>query len=362
MKIIGLVGTRPNFIKMAPVIEELSKHSFIRTILVHTGQHFDKTMSDIFFTDLGLSKPDINLNLGNISTWAQSGKIIELLGDIISDENPDWIIVPGDVNSSLAGAISAIRTNTKLAHLESGLRSFDRSMPEELNRIATDHLSDILLVTEPSGLKNLEQEGIPSSRVKFVGNTMIDTLLKLKAISDKSNIHEILRINVDEPYTLVTMHRPATVDSDVGLYNLVEVLEYASKKGKVIFPLHPRTLGNIKKYSLKKRLKSINNLTVTEPLGYLDFIALISNSRMVLTDSGGIQEETTVLGVTCLTLRTNTERPITCEIGTNRVVGTDPSEVIQYIKQYWHSPISGKIPERWDGSAARRVVDILLNN
>jgi len=361
MKIIGVVGTRPNFIKMAPVVSILKKHRGIAdTLLVHTGQHFDQSMSEIFFKELHLPEPDFHLGIGNFSPWKQSAQIVEKLGDIISKERPDCVIVPGDVNSTLASSIATIRSECKLAHLESGLRSFDRSMPEELNRIATDHLSDFLFVTEPSGLSNLKNEGIPASRVRFVGNTMIDTLLQSRILSRNSKIRSKLGLN-EQPFILMTMHRPGTVDNINGLQKLLEILVHAEKKGKVVFPIHPRTFKRLEEFKMINSFKQLSDLVLTEPLGYIDFVALMDQARIVMTDSGGIQEETTILETMCLTLRNNTERPITCSTGTNKVVGTDPTTVITVLDECWEISPNCSIPEGWDGKAANRVVDYLLS-
>jgi UDP-N-acetylglucosamine 2-epimerase (non-hydrolysing) len=362
MKILGLVGTRPNFIKMAPVIAALRECSGVETLLVHTGQHFDRVMSDVFFEELKLPTPNIYLGIGHLSAWAQMGRIIESLGNIIAEEKPSWVIVPGDVNSTLAGAIAAIRVECSLAHLESGLRSFDRTMPEELNRIATDHLADLLFVTEPSGLINLKNEGLPESRVRFVGNTMIDTLLDSRELAERRTIGRFLGFEVGESFIVMTMHRPATVDNIVGLKRLFEILKHATTKGKVIFPIHPRTRKRLIEFGLDESFQSLPNLWLVEPLGYLDFLALLSRARVVMTDSGGIQEETTVLGTACLTLRDNTERPITCEMGTNHLVGTDPLSVNFGLDEVWDDPPKGTIPDGWDGKAARRVADCLLTS
>ena len=269
--------------------------------------------------------------------------------------------MPGDVNSTLAGAIATIRAGCTLAHLESGLRSFDRSMPEELNRVAIDHLADLLFVTEPSGLNNLKNEGIPENRFRFVGNTMIDTLLKMKDLASLKPTRTTLNLDKNEPYILMTMHRPGNVDNINGLKHLYEILRYATTKCKVIFPIHPRTRKRLKEFKVDYLFGDLQNLLLIEPLGYLDFISLLNHAIAVMTDSGGIQEETTVLGIPCLTLRNNTERPITCEIGTNRLVGTDPSSVNKELDEVLMNPPKGIIPEYWDGNAAQRVVQCILN-
>lgn len=360
MKILAVVGTRPNFIKMAPVVAALRDCSGVKTLLVHTGQHFDRVMSEVFFEVLELPAPDINLGVGNLSPWVQTGRVIEKLGNIVADEKADWVIVPGDVNSTLAGAIATTRVGSGLAHLESGLRSFDRTMPEELNRIATDHLADLLFVTEPSGLYNLRNEGIPENRTRFVGNTMIDTLLESRELAKHSNVGSDFGLRTGEPFVLVTMHRPATVDNLHGLKRLLGILEYATTKRKVVFPIHPRTHRRLVQFELDQSFKNIPGLLLIEPLSYIDFVSLLDRARVVMTDPGGIQEETTVLGTPCLTLRDNTERPITCEIGTNRLVGTGPSYVNTALDEICGNPPKEAIPDRWDGKAAKRVAECLL--
>ena len=354
--ILGIVGARPNFIKMAPVIDALRQRPGVRTLLVHTGQHLDPAMSDVIFQELGLPAPDLHLGVGTLSPWAQAARIIEACGDLIARERPDWVVVPGDVNSTLAGAVAAVRTGTRLAHLESGLRSFDRSMPEELNRIATDHLADRLYVTEPSGLRNLRREGIPDERIRSVGNTMVDTLRRSQPHAQARRVD----IEPDGPFILMTVHRPHTVDNFAGLQRLCAILEQVIQTAPVVFPVHPRTRRRLHEHGLAENLERLPELRLVDPLGYLDFLALMLRARIVMTDSGGIQEETTALGVPCLTLRPNTERPITCEVGTNRVVGTDPAAVAAALREFWESPPQGQLPEGWDGQAAQRVADDLL--
>jgi UDP-N-acetylglucosamine 2-epimerase (non-hydrolysing) len=264
------------------------------------------------------------------------------------------------VNSTLAAAIAAIRAGCRLAHLEAGLRSFDREMPEELNRIAVDHLSDLLFVTEPSGRANLEREGVPQARIRFVGNTMIDTLMRWRSLRRQSVMSPIAGLEPDKPLILVTVHRPALVDHVEGLARLLAILSYAAKKATVLFPVHPRTRRRMTEHGLAEAFFSVERLVITEPLGYLEFLGLMERARLVMTDSGGIQEETTVLGTPCLTLRENTERPVTCTEGTNRIVGTDPLLVAKAVDEVWDNPPQGRVPEGWDGTAAERVVSALL--
>ncbi|MBI4568669.1 MAG: UDP-N-acetylglucosamine 2-epimerase (non-hydrolyzing), partial [Planctomycetes bacterium] len=331
MKILAVVGTRPNFIKMAPVVAALRRRAEsgapVETRLVHTGQHYDFGMSEVFFRDLGLPEPDVNLGLGALTPWAQTGRIIDLLGDQIAAARPDWTLAPGDVNSTLAAAVAATRAGSRLAHLEAGLRSFDRDMPEELNRVAVDHLADLLFVTEPAGLANLTREGVPDARVRHVGNTMIDTLFKCRDLARDRPPPPNLGLAPGARFTLVTMHRPATVDRADGLRRLLAILAHAARRGPVVFPVHPRTRARLHEFGLAGEYGRVGGLALCEPAGYLDFLSLMVRARVVLTDSGGIQEETTALGVPCLTLRDNTERPITVERGTSTLVGNDPDRI-----------------------------------
>lgn len=359
MKVLGVVGARPNFVKMAPVVRALLERG-ADALLVHTGQHFDAEMSQVFFGELALPEPRVNLGVGALSPWSQAGRIVEGLGDVIAAERPDWVVVPGDVNGTLAAALAAVRSGTRLAHLEAGLRSFDRRMPEELNRIAVDHLSDRLYVTEKSGAENLGREGIPEARSRFVGNTMVDTLLRSRELAARRNPLARLAVPDGEDFVLLTMHRPETVDTAEGLGALVDILWKAASHGPVVFPVHPRTRRRILELGFERAFEDVERLCLVEPLGYLDFVALMQRARVVMTDSGGVQEETTALGVPCLTLRPATERPVTCSVGTNRVVGTEPLKVGRALDEVWERPPQGARPEGWDGRAAERVADDLL--
>ena len=362
MKIVSVVGTRPNFIKIAPLIEEMNKHSEIRQLLVHTGQHYDATMSKFFFDDLEIPKPDINLGVGSASDAIQTAKIILTFEKVLLKEKPHLVTVVGDVNSTFAAAITAKKCGIKVAHVEAGLRSFDMTMPEEINRILTDHISDFLFTTEESGNKNLIREGIDKNKIFFVGNVMIDTLLKHKEKSKKSKILSKLKLDKNN-YAVLTLHRPSNVDDKKSLENILSILNEIKKEIKIVFPIHPRTLKNLMKYRLLKYIKNKKNIIVTEPLGYLDFLCLMSNSKFVLTDSGGIQEETTVLGVPCVTMRNTTERPVTAKEGTNVLVSTDKVKIINVCKSLIkEASIKGRIPKFWNGHAAERVVNIILKN
>jgi UDP-N-acetylglucosamine 2-epimerase (non-hydrolysing) len=355
-KILILVGTRPNFIKITRFKDVFPEDSF-EIKIVHTGQHFDSNMADIFFKELNIY-PDYFLNINPASPNTQIAEIISKMEELINKEfYPDLIIVPGDVNSTLAGAITANKMGIKLAHLEAGLRSFDRTMPEEINRIIVDEISDYCFVTEPSGLKNLKLEN-KTSTIFNVGNTMIDTIVKFSSEIDKSNI--VTRLNIIDPYVLITIHRPANVDNEEGLLKIIELLNYLSLKYNIVFPIHPRTLNKLKDLNLFAEFSKIKGLVLTDPLGYFDFQKLIKSSQFVLTDSGGIQEETTFYQKPCLTLRKNTERPITCEIGTNKLVDFDVDKLKHEIQLISTGEFKkGKIPEYWDGFATERIYDAI---
>ena len=355
IKILNIVGARPNFMKISPIIDEMKKHpDQIEPILVHTGQHYDEKMSKLFFEDLGMPEPDIYMGVGSGSHAEQTAKIMIDFEKIIIEEKPDLVLVVGDVNSTIACALTASKLGVKIAHVEAGLRSFDREMPEEINRILTDQLSDFLFLTEKSAKVNLLNEGKREDQIHFVGNVMIDTLLKNKERSDKSNIIEQLSLKKGE-YALLTMHRPSNVDNDEVFNGIITALVEISKQIKIVFPVHPRT---------KKQLSKLDegNIEFTEPLGYLDFLKLMTDAKLMLTDSGGIQEETTILGVPCLTMRKNTERPITIDEGTNILVGVDKDAIISNAMNVLNGEGKrGSIPEKWDGQASKRIIEILLD-
>ena len=359
MKIATIVGTRPNFIKAAALITEIKKHD-VGHILIHTGQHYDDKMSNLFFNELGIPKPDVNLGIGPSTNENVMEEMRIKLKNEFKKHNPDLVIVVGDVNSTLAGAEAAHKLGIKVAHVEAGLRSFDMSMPEEFNRIETDKISDFLFTTEKSGNRNLMNESIDKKKIFFVGNVMIDTLLKHREKAKSSKILQKLNLN-KKNYCVLTLHRPSNVDNKENFENIISMLEKIQEKIKIIFPAHPRTKKNISLFKLAEKIKNMKNLIITEPLGYLDFLCLMANSKLVLTDSGGIQEETTVLGIPCITLRNNTERPITTEQGTNILVSTDKNEVIESSLKVINIKIKlkNKIPDLWDGNAAKRIVDII---
>ena len=361
IKIVNVVGTRPNFVKIAPLMKEFDRHKEIRQVLVHTGQHYDESMSKLFFDELGIPKPDINLGVGSWLDAIQAVKIMSEFEKVLVKEKPDLVVVVGDVNSTFAAAVTAKKCGIKVAHVESGLRSFDMLMPEEINRILTDHISDFLFTTEESGNKNLINEGISKSKIFFVGNVMIDTLLNHREKAEKSKILSKLKL-IKNNYAVLTLHRPSNVDNKGALENVLDILDKIQQKIKIVFPVHPRTLKNLKSYGLLKKTKNQKNLILTEPLGYLEFIKLMSNSKFVITDSGGIQEETTVLGIPCITIRKTTERPVTMEQGTNMIVSTDKSKLIAACKRLLKSHNKGRIPKFWDGKSAERIAKVILTN
>ena len=363
-KIISVVGARPNFMKVAPIHKAFQKlvtsHSSLVTHKIcHTGQHYDEKMSKVFFEDLELPKPDFYLGVGSGSHAEQTAKVMIEFEKILLQEKPDLVIVVGDVNSTIACALTAVKLGIKVAHVEAGLRSNDRSMPEEINRILTDSISDYLFVTEKSGLENLAKEGITNGKVFFTGNVMIDTLKNYLPKAGQSEINSKFNIQHSK-FILVTLHRPSNVDSEKNLKKIAELLNSLSGRTKIIFPVHPRTRKNLESFGLLETLNS--NIILTEPLGYIDFIALVKNSSLVLTDSGGIQEETTYLGIPCVTLRTSTERPVTVEIGTNYLVGEDTHAAEKVCLDILDNKFKkGQIPELWDGHASERIVEILVN-
>lgn len=359
MNIINVVGARPNFMKIAPIIAAMRGIPEINPILLHTGQHYDDTMSKTFFSDLNLPEPDIYLGAGSGSHAKQTADIMIKFEQAIVNERPDMILVVGDVNSTVACSLVAAKLHIPIAHVEAGLRSFDRSMPEEINRIVTDALSDLLFTTCENANENLKKEGIPEQKIHFVGNVMIDTLLQHKKKAQGSKIRESLGID-GKPYAVLTMHRPSNVDDKDGLNSIFKALRRLAKEIQIIFPVHLRTKENIKRSGYENELISIENLILSEPLGYLDCINLVTNARFVMTDSGGLQEETTVLGIPCLTLRNNTERPITVLEGTNTIVGNNPDTIVKEgINILKHGGKVGRIPTLWDGKASERIVNII---
>ena len=405
MKIVLVAGARPNFMKVAAIIDALesqnsSSESRIDYRLVHTGQHYDAKMSQTFFTDLGIPKPDVDLGVGSSSHAQQTGEIIKRFESVVLDERPDIVMIVGDVNSTIACSLVASKiaypsptTRLKLlrpriAHVEAGLRSFDREMPEEINRVLTDVVSDFLFITEQSAVKNLRREGISREKVYFVGNTMVDSLLKHKKKSEESKILECLglsqgnnggqllpagqgtsaggRQGLHRAYGVMTMHRPSNVDDPECFQNILEALKELGQDMPIVFPVHPRTMNRIREFRLENYFASLSaenigssGLYCIEPLGYLDFLCLTANARLVLTDSGGLQEETTILGVPCVTLRQNTERPITITQGTNVLAGTTKDEILSHARTQLTLGKKPKRPKFWDGHAGKRIVQSL---
>lgn len=355
-RICCIVGARPNFMKIAPIIEEMQRRACFAPFLIHTGQHFSPEMSDSFFQDLSIPPPDVHLGVGKGTQTEQTAEIMRRLEPVFLDLLPDLVLVVGDVNSTMAAALVAVKLGIPVAHVEAGLRSFDRTMPEEINRLVTDAVSDFLFVTEPSGTKNLLSEGVPQDKIFFVGNVMIDSLLRFQARSTESDVVERLGLK-SRDYVAVTLHRPSNVDDTTQLRSLVEVLEKLAAHIPVVFPVHPRTRACMESAGILSR-----NIVLTPPLGYIDFLRLMGEAKLVLTDSGGIQEETTILKVPCLTLRENTERPITIERGTNRLVGTKPEAILAASLAVLENPQDANhqpIPELWDGHASERILNIL---
>lgn len=363
LKVLNIVGARPNFMKVAPIYAEMKRRSAdFEPLIVHTGQHYDAAMSDAFFTDLGMPKPDVYLGVGSASHAVQTATIMLEFEPVVLREKPDWVLVVGDVNSTIACALVCSKLGVKVAHVEAGLRSRDRTMPEEINRILTDSISDLLLTTSQDADENLMHEGIPAEKIKFVGNVMIDSLLHNLKIAESSTVKEDLGLS-GRDYAVLTLHRPSNVDEKEVFTALLGALLRISERLPIVFPAHPRTLGRIKEFGLGERVAN-SKIKLIEPLGYLDFMRLYSGAKLVLTDSGGLQEETTALGIPCLTLRENTERPITIEMGTNVLVGTDPATIEQTAFEILDNPnfaANAKIPPLWDGMAAERICDVLLS-
>jgi UDP-N-acetylglucosamine 2-epimerase (non-hydrolysing) len=353
MKYLLVAGARPNFMKIAPIQKAFSsRRTGAKVLLVHTGQHYSRNMSDDFFRDLAMPAPDVNLEVGSGSHAEQTARIMIAFEPVCLAHRPDWVIVAGDVNSTIACALTAKKLGVRVAHIEAGLRSRDMSMPEEINRICTDAISDLLFTTDTNANQNLEKEGVASEKIHFVGNTMIDTLLQ--HIGDASGL-PLPDGAAPGSYAVLTLHRPANVDSPERLAVLFEAINAIAGRIPIVFPVHPRTAPKLEAQTLHSGIR------ITEPMSYVPFLGLIARSRMVLTDSGGIQEETTVLGVPCLTMRPNTERPITCEVGTNCLVGTDPRKILEGATAVLNgNSRPGGIPEKWDGRAAERIVDVLL--
>jgi UDP-N-acetylglucosamine 2-epimerase (non-hydrolysing) len=403
-KILTVVGARPNFMKAAPIIAAIREHNerlsasprsegvrdshvVLQNVLVHTGQHYDEAMSERFFADLNIPKPDVHLGVGSGSHAAQTAEIMRRFEEVLLRERPDLLVVVGDVNSTLACALVAAKisydangTRPLIAHVEAGLRSFDRDMPEEINRILTDHVADLLFVSEESGIRNLREEGISEGKIHFVGNTMIDSLLAFKGKANSSSILNKLALRDSDSnhgairYALLTLHRPSNVDQRATFLNILEGLEELSNSCPVIFPAHPRTRKRIAEFGFERffatenrapgretprATHAVGGIHLIDPLGYLDFLCVMEHAAVVVTDSGGIQEETTCLGVPCVTVRENTERPITLQVGTNILAGTSKEGIRQAARRQVESKATGAVPEAWDGRSAQRIVDAI---
>ena len=361
LKVINVVGARPNFMKVAPIVAAMKKRpARFQPLVVHTGQHYDSAMSDSFFQDLELPQPDTHLGVGSASHAVQTAEVMKRFEPVVLAEQPDWVLVVGDVNSTLACALVCVKLGVKVAHVEAGLRSRDRTMPEEINRLLTDQIADLLFTPSTDADENLLAEGIPRERIRFVGNVMIDSLQKNLTVASHLQTKEQLGLTGLD-YALLTLHRPSNVDLRESFEPILSALEVIASKLPIVFPVHPRTRKTIAELGLTDRVESIKNLRTIDPLGYLDFLNLSSGARLVLTDSGGIQEETTALGIPCLTLRENTERPITVEMGTNVVVGTDTTKIIAEATAALNGSAkkTARQPPLWDGHTSERILDAL---
>jgi UDP-N-acetylglucosamine 2-epimerase (non-hydrolysing) len=367
MKIVVIAGARPNFVKISPLLRAMRRRPDITPVLVHTGQHYDAQLSDQFFTDLGIEAPAYNLEVGSGSHAVQTAEVMKRLEPVLGTEHPDRLMVVGDVNSTIAAALVAVKLGIPVDHVEAGLRSFDRTMPEEINRILTDAIADQLFVSERSGVDNLLREGIPAERIHLVGNVMIDALEACRPRWEQAPVLRRLGLEPTQPYALVTLHRPSNVDNPETLRRIVDALETVSRELTLLWPVHPRTKQALQRNPrVQGRVTQEGNgaiphgLLALDPLGYLDCLAVMSRARLVLTDSGGIQEETTVLGIPCLTLRSNTERPVTLTHGTNRLIGTNPEAIVSMALQALNeSGRSSDRPPLWDGLASERIVEKL---
>jgi UDP-N-acetylglucosamine 2-epimerase (non-hydrolysing) len=346
--------------KIAPIMRAFEAKGGFEVLLVHTGQHYDKNMSKLFFDELNIPRPDMNLEVGSASHAVQTSEIMKLFEPVVLDFAPDYVLVVGDVNSTIACGLVTVKLGVKLIHVEAGLRSFDRTMPEEINRVLTDTISDLLFVTEQSGIDNLRNEGVDEDKVHFVGNVMIDTLLANKEKAQKSDVLDRLGLCAKE-YAVITLHRPSNVDDMATFGQIVTAFEEIAKEMKLVFPIHPRTRDNIRGTELEKRIEKLANLILIDPVGYLDFLCLLSNGALVLTDSGGIQEETTILEVPCMTLRENTERPVTITEGTNRLVHVAVADILGNYRKIRDGQANNSHhrPQLWDGRAAERIAGII---
>lgn len=357
LKVLSVVGARPNFMKVGPVHRALvaaGAHSQV----VHTGQHYDAQMSDVFFRQLGLPEPDHYLGIGAGTHAQQTARVMQAIEPIVVESRPDVVVVVGDVNSTVAAALVASKLHVPLAHVEAGLRSGDRRMPEEINRLVTDAISDVLFVSEPSGVQNLEREGADPSRVHFVGNVMIDSLVRARDLAESTTVARDLALERGG-YVLMTLHRPSNVDAEAPLREIVRLLERVASIRPTVLPLHPRTLRNLDRFGLLDAVRGIDGLHLSGPLGYLEFLGLMLGAAAVVTDSGGIQEETTYLGVPCITVRDSTERPVTVTIGTNELAPLDADAIAARLQERLVADPTGHVPPLWDGRAGERIVGVL---
>ena len=361
IKILNVVGARPNLIKIAPLMKEYTKFpEAIKATLLHTGQHYDRDMSQVFFSDLGIREPDIALGVGSGSHAVQTARVMIGFEEAVLRVQPDLVLVVGDVNSTMACTIVAAKLNVPVAHVEAGLRSFDRTMPEEINRIVTDRLADLLFTTSEDANTNLMREGIPEDRIFFVGNTMIDSLLAMRSKIELDGTEARFGLQ-NEPFALVTLHRPSNVDDRLTLAGILSAFDRIQEHVRLFWPIHPRARKMLTEHGLMEVVGRMRNLIITGPLSYIESMSIMARATMVLTDSGGVQEETSVLGIPCLTLRNNTERPVTVTEGTNELVGIDPELIVtSAIRVLRRGGKKGRVPNLWDGKAAGRIVDVII--
>ncbi len=353
--IVHVIGARPNYMKIAPLMEALRTGSPFRQVLVNTGQHYDDMMARSFVRDLALPTPDYDLGVGSASHAVQTAKVMIAFEEVCLAERPDLVMVVGDVNSTMAASLVAAKLVIPVAHVEAGLRSNDRTMPEEINRIVTDRLSDLLLTPSPDGNENLLAEGVPAEKIHLVGNIMIDSLLRHLPVASFDRVRDRIP-SAERAYAVLTLHRPSNVDNLVVLQRILSAVQAIARQLPVVFPVHPRTRQRMHDFGLDG---SLANVTLTEPLGYVDFLSLTSHARLILTDSGGLQEESTALGIACLTLRENTERPITVSQGTNQVVGTDTASILAGFDRALSPAAPAGRPELWDGRTADRIARVV---
>lgn len=363
MRVVNIVGARPNFVKIAPIVRALARPEYnFEQKLVHTGQHYDDKMSDIFFQDLKLPKPDVNLGVGSGTHAQQTAEVMVRLEPLLKDFAPDLLLVVGDVNSTLASALTAKKMGIRVAHVEAGLRSFDMTMPEEINRLCTDAIADLLFTTDRIADANLAREGVPADRIHFVGNVMIDSLLACREIASRERVYERLGV-ASQAYATLTLHRPSNVDNASVFENILTAIRDAVGDLPIVFPIHPRTRQRVKEFGLERFFMDKpggRGIWMTDPVGYIEFLSLNMHARLALTDSGGVQEETTILGIPCVTLRENTERPVTISEGTNRLGGVTYASVSAAIRDALaDDKTRERHPQRWDGRAAARIADIL---